>query len=61
MVAGRAGGVAGGDWLGILICMTAARSAAMAFNRLVDRDFDARNPRTATAAPARRPAVGRWR
>ena len=36
------------DWLGILACMTAARSAAMAFNRLVDREFDAANPRTAT-------------
>ena len=36
------------DWVGILACMTAARSAAMAFNRLVDRDFDAANPRTAT-------------
>ncbi len=35
------------DWLGILLCMAAARSAAMAFNRLVDRDFDAANPRTA--------------
>lgn len=35
------------DWLGILLCMAAARSAAMAFNRLVDRDVDARNPRTA--------------
>ena len=35
------------DWLGILLCMATARSAAMAFNRLVDRDHDARNPRTA--------------
>jgi 4-hydroxybenzoate polyprenyltransferase len=34
--------------LGILICMVGARSAAMAFNRLVDRRFDAANPRTAT-------------
>jgi len=33
--------------LGILLCMVFARSAAMAFNRLVDRDYDARNPRTA--------------
>jgi 4-hydroxybenzoate polyprenyltransferase len=33
---------------GILICMVAARSAAMAFNRLVDRDIDAENPRTKT-------------
>ncbi|RUL81932.1 UbiA-like polyprenyltransferase [Tautonia sociabilis] len=35
-------------WLGILLCMVTARSAAMAFNRLVDRHLDARNPRTAT-------------
>ncbi|WP_337174343.1 UbiA-like polyprenyltransferase [Paludisphaera sp.] len=35
------------DWLGIVLCMATARSAAMAFNRLVDRDVDARNPRTA--------------
>ncbi len=33
--------------LGILLCMIFARSAAMAFNRLVDRHYDARNPRTA--------------
>ncbi len=32
--------------LGVLICMVAARSFAMAFNRLVDRDIDAQNPRT---------------
>ena len=31
---------------GILVCMVGARSAAMAFNRLVDRRFDAENPRT---------------
>ncbi len=35
------------DWLGILLCMATARSAAMAFNRLADRSFDAMNPRTA--------------
>jgi 4-hydroxybenzoate polyprenyltransferase len=35
------------DLLGILLCMVTARSAAMAFNRLVDRDIDASNPRTA--------------
>ena len=34
------------DLLGILLCMLFARSAAMAFNRLVDRDIDAQNPRT---------------
>jgi 4-hydroxybenzoate polyprenyltransferase len=32
---------------GILSCMVFARSAAMAFNRLADRDIDAANPRTA--------------
>jgi 4-hydroxybenzoate polyprenyltransferase len=32
---------------GILACMVFARSAAMAFNRLTDRDIDALNPRTA--------------
>ncbi|MCU0228797.1 MAG: putative 4-hydroxybenzoate polyprenyltransferase [Bryobacterales bacterium] len=30
----------------IVVCMVAARSAAMAFNRLLDADIDARNPRT---------------
>jgi 4-hydroxybenzoate polyprenyltransferase len=29
-------------------CMVTARSAAMAFNRYLDRHFDAKNPRTAT-------------
>ncbi|QDT95720.1 UbiA-like polyprenyltransferase [Gimesia aquarii] len=32
--------------VGILLCMLFARSAAMAFNRLVDREIDAQNPRT---------------
>ncbi len=40
------------SWWGIklflvLICMITSRSAAMAFNRYLDRTFDARNPRTA--------------
>lgn len=35
------------DLAGILLCMVTARSAAMAFNRLVDRDIDQDNPRTA--------------
>ncbi|MEI8372574.1 MAG: 4-hydroxybenzoate octaprenyltransferase [Planctomycetota bacterium] len=34
------------DLVGILLCMVAARSAAMAFNRLADRQIDALNPRT---------------
>jgi 4-hydroxybenzoate polyprenyltransferase len=33
--------------LGILVCMVAARSFAMAVNRIADREFDAANPRTA--------------
>jgi 4-hydroxybenzoate polyprenyltransferase len=36
----------------ILLCMVLARTWAMTFNRLVDRRFDAANPRT-----ARRPSV----
>src|SRR5690606_38473812 len=40
-----------GDFLPLLIkvllCMVFARSAAMAFNRYLDRRFDAMNPRTA--------------
>ncbi len=35
------------QWLGVLLCMVFARSVAMAFNRLVDRQLDAANPRTA--------------
>ena len=31
----------------IVLCMVFARSAAMAFNRYLDRSFDAKNPRTA--------------
>jgi len=31
----------------VLLCMIFARSAAMAFNRYLDRTFDAKNPRTA--------------
>ncbi|MBX3239209.1 MAG: putative 4-hydroxybenzoate polyprenyltransferase [Chitinophagaceae bacterium] len=31
----------------VILCMVFARSAAMAFNRYLDRHFDAKNPRTA--------------
>jgi 4-hydroxybenzoate polyprenyltransferase len=31
----------------VILCMVFARSAAMAFNRYLDRQFDAKNPRTA--------------
>lgn len=31
----------------VVLCMVFARSAAMAFNRYIDKSFDAKNPRTA--------------
>jgi 4-hydroxybenzoate polyprenyltransferase len=30
----------------VIVCMVLARSAAMAFNRYIDRDYDKKNPRT---------------
>ncbi len=43
----------------IVLAMVGARSAAMAFNRIADRGFDARNPRTAMRAlPAGLLSVG---
>jgi len=45
--------------LWIIVAMVGARSAAMAFNRIADRSFDARNPRTASRAlPAGLLSVG---
>ncbi len=35
-----------GRTLAMLVCMVAARTAAMAYNRYLDRDIDAQNPRT---------------
>jgi 4-hydroxybenzoate polyprenyltransferase len=47
------------DLLGILFSMVAGRSAAMAFNRLADREIDAANPRTAARhLPAGKLKVG---
>lgn len=44
-------------WIGV--AMVGARSTAMAFNRIVDREFDARNPRTRSRAlPAGLLSVG---
>src|SRR5437763_9670827 len=41
------------------VAMLGARSTAMAFNRIADRDYDARNPRTKMRAiPAVLPSVG---
>jgi len=45
-----AGGAPITTYLWIVVAMVAARSAAMAFNRLVDREIDAANPRTAARA-----------
>jgi 4-hydroxybenzoate polyprenyltransferase len=43
----------------IVVCMVSARSAAMAFNRLVDAGLDAANPRTSMRAlPAGRLSAG---
>ncbi len=39
-----------GTLLLIVLCMVSLRTAAMAFNRLVDAEIDAANPRTATRA-----------
>lgn len=45
--------------LWIILAMVGARSAAMAFNRIADRSFDAKNPRTASRAiPAGLLSVG---
>ena len=47
------------ELLWITLAMFGARSTAMAFNRLVDRDYDARNPRTMMRAlPAGALSVG---
>ena len=49
-------GAGGTGWPGwqvfglIVLCMVTARSAAMAFNRIADRDIDAINPRTKVRA-----------
>jgi 4-hydroxybenzoate polyprenyltransferase len=43
----------------IIVAMVGARSTAMAFNRIADRDYDARNPRTKMRAiPAGALSVG---
>ncbi len=43
----------------IIVAMVGARSAAMGFNRIADREFDARNPRTKNREiPAEKISVG---
>jgi 4-hydroxybenzoate polyprenyltransferase len=48
LLAAREHGITAGQVFWIVVAMVAARSAAMGFNRLVDAEFDARNPRTAS-------------
>ena len=56
--------LAAGGWpkgkifAGVLICLVGARTAAMAFNRMVDWRMDMRNPRTARRAALVSKAVG---
>jgi len=45
-------------FVGVLICLVGARTAAMAFNRMVDWRMDMRNPRTAGRAGLVSKAVG---
>jgi len=47
MLVGAGGWPSWKTFLLVLACMATARNAAMAWNRLVDRDVDAANPRTA--------------
>ena len=46
-LAAREHGITAWTVVWILVALTAARSSAMGFNRIVDRDIDAANPRTA--------------
>jgi 4-hydroxybenzoate polyprenyltransferase len=46
-IAARGHGITAGRILAIVLAMVGARTAAMGFNRIVDRRIDARNPRTA--------------
>jgi 4-hydroxybenzoate polyprenyltransferase len=46
-IAARGHGITVGQVLAILVAMAGARTAAMGFNRIVDRKIDAKNPRTA--------------
>jgi 4-hydroxybenzoate polyprenyltransferase len=46
-IAARGHGITIGRLVAIVVAMVGARTAAMGFNRIVDRHLDARNPRTA--------------
>ena len=47
VLAARGHGVTGAQIAAVLLAMVGARTAAMGFNRIVDRHIDAANPRTA--------------
>jgi 4-hydroxybenzoate polyprenyltransferase len=47
VLAAREVPVSAGQVVLIILCMVTARSSAMGFNRVVDQDIDAENPRTA--------------
>ncbi len=58
---GGRGGFCGWGKLGLIIlCMVFARSVAMTFNRIVDADIDARNPRTAQRAIPKGLITRKW-
>jgi 4-hydroxybenzoate polyprenyltransferase len=46
-IAAQGHGITVGRLVAIVVAMVGARTAAMGFNRIVDRDIDAKNPRTA--------------
>lgn len=46
-------------WVWVTLAMVGARTAAMAFNRIIDEKLDAKNPRTATR-PLPQKRIGRW-
>jgi 4-hydroxybenzoate polyprenyltransferase len=46
-IAARDHGLSSGRLAAIVVAMVGARTAAMGFNRIADREIDARNPRTA--------------
>jgi 4-hydroxybenzoate polyprenyltransferase len=47
-IAARGHGITAGQLVAIVLAMVGARTAAMGFNRVIDRHIDARNPRTAS-------------
>ncbi len=52
LAAGRGAEISAGVLIWIVVAFTAARSAAMGFNRIADADIDALNPRTAARPTA---------